>query len=242
MKVFGVAARAVAVCLGATLLMAAGPGKKSKSRAAQAPAEQALGEDADALERAKASFAKGEEAYKLGRFEDALAAYSDAYEAKPLAAFLFNIGQCHRQLGNHERAIFFYKAFLREKPDTPQREMVESAIDTAEEKYAAQLAEEEKKRAAEEALKLKQAEKERLQAEREAARERKEAELAAAKAAEERSPLEEPWFWLTGAGASVTVLALVGVGVATAALFAPPEVRVGQPRGTLGTIDRTGGE
>jgi tetratricopeptide (TPR) repeat protein len=226
------------LALSTLLLFAATPAAARRS-AKKKPAAEEVDKD-EALQTAKAKFKEGEEAYKLGRFDDALAAYSAAYEAKALPAFLFNIGQCHRQLGNHERAIFFYKAFLREQPETPQREMVEAAIATAEEKYAAQLAEEEKKRAAEEALRLKQAEKERLQAEREAAREKKEAELAAAKAAEERSPLEEPWFWLTASGASVTVLALVGIGVATAALFAPPEVRVAPPSGTLGTINRAG--
>jgi tetratricopeptide (TPR) repeat protein len=48
----------------------------------------------------------------LGQFEHALDAFSQAYELKPLPGFLFNIAQCHRHLGNFERASFFYKRYL----------------------------------------------------------------------------------------------------------------------------------
>ncbi len=65
-----------------------------------------------AEERARAEFKKGKTAYDLGRFEDALTAYSAAYELKPLPAFLFNMAQCHKQLGRWERAVFFYKRYL----------------------------------------------------------------------------------------------------------------------------------
>jgi tetratricopeptide (TPR) repeat protein len=33
-----------------------------------------------------------------------------------LPAFLFNIGQCHRKLGQHEQAIFFYSRYLKANP------------------------------------------------------------------------------------------------------------------------------
>ena len=39
--------------------------------------------------------------------------YTAAHDAKPLPALLFNIAQCHRQLGNHERALFFYRRHSR---------------------------------------------------------------------------------------------------------------------------------
>src|SRR5437764_93903 len=67
-------------------------------------------------------------AYKLGRFEEALVLYSKAYEAFPLPALLFNIGQCHKMLKNHERAIFFFRGFLQDKPDDKSRPIVESLI------------------------------------------------------------------------------------------------------------------
>ena len=42
----------------------------------------------------------------------------------PHGAFLFNIAQCHRQLKNHSKAIFFYEGYLRETPDAPNKEEV----------------------------------------------------------------------------------------------------------------------
>ena len=52
---------------------------------------------------AKIHFDKGETHYRLGRFEAARKEYTQAYEATPLPGFLFNIGQCHRQLGEYDR-------------------------------------------------------------------------------------------------------------------------------------------
>jgi len=38
----------------------------------------------------------------------ALVDYQAAYDAEPLPAFLFNIGQCHKNLAHYEKAIFFF--------------------------------------------------------------------------------------------------------------------------------------
>ena len=59
-------------------------------------------------EEARKLFEEGQLHYKLGRFDEALETYRKAYEVLPLPAFLFNIGQCYRQLKNHERSVFFY--------------------------------------------------------------------------------------------------------------------------------------
>ena len=39
--------------------------------------------------------------------------------AKPDPAFLYNIGQCHRQLGDLEQAATLYRRFLTAAPNTP---------------------------------------------------------------------------------------------------------------------------
>src|SRR5262245_16353046 len=57
---------------------------------------------------ARADFEQAEKAFNVGRFDEALRHYQAAYDQLPLPAFLFNIAQCHRNLGNHERALFFY--------------------------------------------------------------------------------------------------------------------------------------
>jgi tetratricopeptide (TPR) repeat protein len=105
---------------------------------------------------AKRRFKTGQMEYKLGRFDKALDEFSAAYEARPLAAFLFNIGQCHRQLGHFERAIFFFEGYLRDKPNAKNRTTVEELLAESRQQLAA--------------------EEERLEAERRAAAEAQERE------------------------------------------------------------------
>jgi tetratricopeptide (TPR) repeat protein len=62
--------------------------------------------------RARVKFTEGNEAYAQGDFHQALAAFDAAYALAPLPGFLFNVAQCHRQLGAFERAAFFYKRYL----------------------------------------------------------------------------------------------------------------------------------
>ncbi|WNG43969.1 tetratricopeptide repeat protein [Archangium minus] len=69
--------------------------------------------------QARAKFAEGNLAYDLAEFQKALDAYSEAYRLKPLPGFLFNIAQCHRQLGRPERAAFFYRRYLSLSKEEP---------------------------------------------------------------------------------------------------------------------------
>jgi tetratricopeptide (TPR) repeat protein len=106
------------------------------------------------LEEAKALTQKAEVDYKLGHFEASLSEYGSAYEKYPTPALLLNIGQCHRMLKNYEQAIFFYKGYLRDKPDAPNRSAIEALIDESTKNLEAQRAEaaakEQQKRQAEE--------------------------------------------------------------------------------------------
>jgi tetratricopeptide (TPR) repeat protein len=105
------------VALAGGLPAAAAPAKKS-SAAAQARAQ------------AKAEVAKAQLDYELGRFEKALEGYTRAYELVPAPALLFNLGQCHRNLKNYDRAIFFFQGYLREQANLSrdQRELTEDLI------------------------------------------------------------------------------------------------------------------
>lgn len=87
---------------------------------------------------AKKHYDKGEKLFALGRFDAALEEYQKAFDAKPVPAFLFNIGQCYRNLGDFEQAVFSYKKFLKLDPEAPNRERVEKLIEDLEEKLAAQ--------------------------------------------------------------------------------------------------------
>jgi tetratricopeptide (TPR) repeat protein len=45
-----------------------------------------------------------------------------------LSGFLFNIGQCHRFLGDCKTAIFFYSGFIRANPGTPDAKFVSRLV------------------------------------------------------------------------------------------------------------------
>jgi tetratricopeptide (TPR) repeat protein len=96
-------------------------------RPAHAAAASGSAEDA-AMKRAQGHFRKGEKLFALGRFEDALAEYQKAFEEYPLPEFLFNIGQCHRNLGDYDEAIFSFRKYLRLKPEAENRDATEELI------------------------------------------------------------------------------------------------------------------
>src|SRR5262249_17366330 len=87
---------------------------------------------------ARKHFEQAEKWYTLGKFQDALAEYEAAYAAKPLPGFLFNVGQCYRNLGNYSEAVSAFRSYLREKPDAKNRDAVEGLIRDLEKKLAEQ--------------------------------------------------------------------------------------------------------
>lgn len=77
---------------------------------------------------AQAHFDRGAKLYNLEHFQEAIADFEEAYELDPSPIFLFNIAQSHRQLGNKERALFFYRRYLEQAPNAANREDVERRI------------------------------------------------------------------------------------------------------------------
>ena len=66
--------------------------------------------------------------YNVAKFDAALEDATNAYLLDPRPGFLYNIGQCQRALHNWERAEFFYRGYLRDKPDATNRKAVEELI------------------------------------------------------------------------------------------------------------------
>ncbi|MSP60293.1 MAG: hypothetical protein EXR72_08125 [Myxococcales bacterium] len=87
-----------------------------------------------ATARARDLFAHAEALYALTRYGEALAEYERAFESKPLPGFLFNIGQCHRQLDQPGRAAYFYRAYIDRQPQAKNRALVLSLISEMEER------------------------------------------------------------------------------------------------------------
>lgn len=77
---------------------------------------------------ARTYFELGNRAYNLGRFDEAVQHFSRAYEAHPSPVFLFNIAQAHRLSDACRKAVFFYRRFLDEDPQTPARAEVEGHL------------------------------------------------------------------------------------------------------------------
>ncbi|HSS39491.1 MAG TPA: tetratricopeptide repeat protein, partial [Polyangia bacterium] len=74
---------------------------------------------------AQAHFDRGAKLYNLGHFQEAIGDFEKAYDLDPSPIFLFNIAQSHRQLGNKERALFFYRRYLEQAPNAANRDDVE---------------------------------------------------------------------------------------------------------------------
>ena len=98
----------------------------------------------EAKQEAKARFVAGQSHYNLNEFSQALVEFKEAYRLLPDPVFLYNSGQCERQLGHPEEAIRFYRSYLREQPKAPNRQDVVHKIDEMEAALKAKAAEAEK--------------------------------------------------------------------------------------------------
>jgi tetratricopeptide (TPR) repeat protein len=191
--------------------------------AAQPAPQPPLQAAQDPKVQARKLFDEATEHYKLGRFAVALEGYEQAYALFKAPAFLFNIAQCHFQLGNWDRAAFFFEGYLREQPNAANRALVEDLIRDAREREAASRTDEQRELDLEKARReLERKEQERLAAERE----RNQLALQV----ETQPPVYKKWwFWTIVGGVAVA-------SVATTVAFATRDTVL--PSGTLGTVDQ----
>ncbi len=70
----------------------------------------------------------GRRAYNLNHWDEAIAAFEKAYQLSGDPALLFNLAQAHRQALHGNEALHFYKVYLREQPDGPNREVAEKQL------------------------------------------------------------------------------------------------------------------
>ena len=84
-----------------------------------------------ATEQAKLHNEAAKKLFSLGLFQQSAEEYQKAYEAKPLPAFLFNLGQCYKRMTSAEnlrRSIFYFRSYLQNEPESPARAAIESEI------------------------------------------------------------------------------------------------------------------
>jgi len=119
----------------------------STSARAAAP----TGSDEALAAEARKHYEEGTKAFNLAEFPRAIAEFKAAYNAKPDPLLLFNIAQAFRLGGDDAQALLFYKSFLRNMPDAPNRKEVEARIRTLDKAVAEQqrqAAEQQRKEAA----------------------------------------------------------------------------------------------
>lgn len=100
--------------------------QKAAARTPAAPAPEPS--RPDAVEKARQHAKQGTSYYNLDRFAEALPEYEAAYLAMPDPALLYNIAQCHRMMGRKPEALSYYRKYLREAPNAPNRSDVEKRI------------------------------------------------------------------------------------------------------------------
>ncbi len=78
--------------------------------------------------RAYALLQEGTARFDLGKFDEAIDLFQKAYEVYPYPEALYNIAQAHRMKKDYERAVFFYKSYLRNHATATNRATVEARI------------------------------------------------------------------------------------------------------------------
>jgi tetratricopeptide (TPR) repeat protein len=102
-------------------------------------ATSARAEDDPATIQAKKHNTLAKKAFNLGLFKEAAEEYERAYRAKPVPAFLFNLAQCYKRMGeveNLEKAIFYFESYIKNEPFSPMREQIEKEIKTVKKELA----------------------------------------------------------------------------------------------------------
>ena len=106
----------------ASLLVAAA------TAAAPLPVEAQRRSARDRSAQANVRYEEGKAAYDGGDFDRAIELWRKGYELKDDPVFLYNIAQAYRQKGDYPRAIFYYKAYVREEPRARNRAEVEARV------------------------------------------------------------------------------------------------------------------
>jgi hypothetical protein len=90
--------------------------------------DAATPENPTAAREAREHFRAGIEHYQARRFREAIREFELAAALVPSADLWFNIARSHEQLGEWSQAADFYRRYLRDRVDPPDRAQVEALI------------------------------------------------------------------------------------------------------------------
>jgi hypothetical protein len=91
----------------------------------------------DGEAQARAAFEEAKRAYNLSHWDEAADGFAKAYRLSGDPVLLYDRAQALRRAGRLEDAVATYRAYLRERPDAPNRAAVEAKIDTLEQSVRA---------------------------------------------------------------------------------------------------------
>ncbi|MDB4971534.1 MAG: hypothetical protein JWN44_7223 [Myxococcales bacterium] len=152
---------------------------------------------------ARAAFERGTRHYNLAEYGKALDEFREAYRIYPEPSFLYNIAQCYRQVGDKPNAIRFYRTYLRETPNAPNRDEVNRLIATLERAVAE-----------EQMAKASQPTPSPLPATAAVTQPARADLVATAPTTQERKPLvKRGWFWGAVVGGVAAIGLAVGLGI-----------------------------
>ena len=85
-------------------------------------------DEAEITAMAKEHYRLGLDAYKTGKYPEAIKELKKAYLLKRLPALLLNIGATYRKMNDVENAVYYYKKYLAEAPEAKDRGEVEKTL------------------------------------------------------------------------------------------------------------------
>src|SRR6185436_16138546 len=83
---------------------------------------------ADEAAAAREHYKRGTTLYDLGKYDEAIIEFQQAYEIKDDPVLLYNIAQSFRLSNKYNEALRFYRTYLRRAPKAPNRDEVETKI------------------------------------------------------------------------------------------------------------------
>jgi hypothetical protein len=78
--------------------------------------------------KARAAFQDAAKLYSRGKYQEAIAKFDQAYEAKPHPSIVFNLGKCYARLNQSGKALEYFRDYLRAVPNGPDINEVSESI------------------------------------------------------------------------------------------------------------------
>lgn len=85
-------------------------------------------ENADAARQAREHFLRGQQHFDAREFEEAVVAFEAAAALVPSADLWYNIARSHEELRHYDEAVEYYRRYLRDRVDPPDRARIEQHI------------------------------------------------------------------------------------------------------------------